>query len=419
MPTTTVRVVVVGGSIGGLACAHALLKAGFEVTVLERASHIASAGAGLGLDRHACDILRSFGLAQQLEENSLPMDIEIHEAVVNGRRQEVFRDDHYNHRSTHWSDIHNMLMEPLPEGLLLLGHTVTGFEQLGGSKRVRVTAVVNATKEQKSYECDVMVAADGSMSDTRAKLVPGASRRYSGYCAWRGVLSAAEDLSPAEQETVSRVRAAYPGLGHTLYFELAQQTHAVLYELPRQRLNWLWYVNQPEPKLTGHSVTVRADEAAIHRMHQNAEQTWTPELAQLMRETSAPFVNAIFDREPLSQFVWGRAVLVGEAAHPTTPHGLRSTNMAIADAGELERCFTAHKDDLDAALAEFNKARVSETAKEVLYSRYLGQLKQGLLPGLDDIDWTKAPEAVRQELGSNRLAAFDLAAYGPGSSDQL
>jgi hypothetical protein len=39
--------------------------------------------------------------------------------------------------------------------------------------------------------------------------------------------------------------------------------------------------------------------------------------------TQEPFINAIFDREPLKQLVWGRVALLGEAAHPTTPHGLR------------------------------------------------------------------------------------------------
>lgn len=53
--------------------------------------------------------------------------------------------------------------------------------------------------------------------------------------------------------------------------------------------------------------------------------------------TKAPFINAIFDREPLEEWVFGRVVLVGEAAHPTTPHALRSTNMAIADAGGLPK----------------------------------------------------------------------------------
>lgn len=42
-----------------------------------------------------------------------------------------------------------------------------------------------------------------------------------------------------------------------------------------------------------------------------------------LQATESPFINAIFDREPLDQFVWGRVALLGEAAHPTTPHGLR------------------------------------------------------------------------------------------------
>ena len=43
----------------------------------------------------------------------------------------------------------------------------------------------------------------------------------------------------------------------------------------------------------------------------------------MWQATKQPFINAIFDREPLEQFVYGRIVLLGEAAHPTTPHGLR------------------------------------------------------------------------------------------------
>ena len=57
-------------------------------------------------------------------------------------------------------------------------------------------------------------------------------------------------------------------------------------------------------------------------------------LLQSMQATPTPFINAIYDREPLQRLVQGRIVLVGEAAHPTTPHALRSTNMAIMDAGQ-------------------------------------------------------------------------------------
>ena len=58
-------------------------------------------------------------------------------------------------------------------------------------------------------------------------------------------------------------------------------------------------------------------------MHARAGETFSPALAAVMRATHAPFINAIFDREPLQRWVFGRCVLVGEAAHPTTPHGLR------------------------------------------------------------------------------------------------
>lgn len=59
--------------------------------------------------------------------------------------------------------------------------------------------------------------------------------RYSGYIAWRGVMQAAETPNVAET-----VRKAYNGMGDTLYFDIAKGTHAVLYELPEERLNWLW-----------------------------------------------------------------------------------------------------------------------------------------------------------------------------------
>jgi len=39
------KVIIVGGSICGCACAHALLKIGCEVVVLERATSVTAAGA--------------------------------------------------------------------------------------------------------------------------------------------------------------------------------------------------------------------------------------------------------------------------------------------------------------------------------------------------------------------------------------
>ena len=49
-------------------------------------------------------------------------------------------------------------------------------------------------------------------------------------------------MQTAENPKVAEaVRKAYNGMGDTLYFDIAKGTHAVLYELPEERLNWLWY----------------------------------------------------------------------------------------------------------------------------------------------------------------------------------
>lgn len=71
--------------------------------------------------------------------------------------------------------------------------------------------------------------------------------RYSGYCAWRGVVRDSE-----APEAAAAARRAYPELGSALYFEMSEQrTHAVLYELPGQRLNWLWCGTQRPARLCG------------------------------------------------------------------------------------------------------------------------------------------------------------------------
>lgn len=73
--------------------------------------------------------------------------------------------------------------------------------------------------------------------------------RYSGYCAWRGVL----DFSGKENsEAIIGIKSVYPELGNCLYFHLGSGTHSVLYELPKKKLNWIWYVHQPEPEVKVH-----------------------------------------------------------------------------------------------------------------------------------------------------------------------
>ena len=40
----------------------------------------------------------------------------------------------------------------------------------------------------------------------------------------------------------------------------------------------------------------------------------------MLQATRKPFINVIYDKDPIPQWVFGRIALIGEAAHCTTPH---------------------------------------------------------------------------------------------------
>lgn len=127
------------------------------------------------------------------------------------------------------------------------------------------------------------------------------------------------------------------------------------------------------------SVTLKVSQEMINKMHQEAETIWIPELARLLRETKDPFLNVIYDCDPLERFFWGNVVLVGDAAHPTTPHGLRSTNMSIVDAEVLGKCLeNCGHENLSLGLEEYQRIRLPVVFEQVLYARRLGRIKQGL-----------------------------------------
>jgi len=145
----------------------------------------------------------------------------------------------------------------------------------------------------------------------------------------------------------------------------------------------------------GTSVTMKVNSEMIQKMQEEAEKVLIPEMVKVIKETREPFLNFIYDSDPLEKMVWERVVLVGDAAHPTTPHCVRSTNMSILDAAVLGKCMEKWGlQKLESALEEYELIRLPVTSKQVLHARRLGRLKQGLvLPDREPFD----PKLVRPE----------------------
>ncbi|KAL6985324.1 hypothetical protein U1Q18_018700 [Sarracenia purpurea var. burkii] len=393
------KAIVVGGSIAGLSCAHALTLAGWDVVVVEKSNSPPSGsptGAGVGLDPVSQKILRSWLRSPHLLHHStLPLTIDQNQATDNEKNISwaLTRDENFNFRAAHWADLHSLLYNALPPDIFLWDHLYLSFRISNDKSNVTVKAKTLQTGEVIEIVGDLLVAADGSLSSIRRNFLPELKLRYSGYCAWRGIL----DFSGNENsEAITGIKRAFPDLGKCLYFNLGNRTHSVLYELLNKKINWIWYVNQPEPELKGNSVTMKVSSDMIKKMHEEAEKIWVPELVRVMKETKEPFLNVIYDCDPLEQIFWDNVVLVGDAAHPTTPHGLRSTNMAILDAAVLGKCLEKWGvENLDSVLGEFQSIRLPVASKQVLHSRKMGRIKQGMV--LSDRKPFDPRKATREE----------------------
>lgn len=74
----------------------------------------------------------------------------------------------------HWSDLHRLLIEALPEGAVHFSHEVSLLEQ----DESGVTVTADTPSGEMKFYGDIAIAADGVGSLVRRQLVSGDARRY-------------------------------------------------------------------------------------------------------------------------------------------------------------------------------------------------------------------------------------------------
>ncbi|CAI9094463.1 OLC1v1030208C1 [Oldenlandia corymbosa var. corymbosa] len=347
-PEKPPKAVVVGGSIAGISCAHALIEAGWDVVVLEKTCAPPTGsptGAGLGLDPLSLTIIQAWlKQPQLLQSSTLPLSIEQNQATNAEKKISwiLTRDPNFNFRAAHWADLHSILYNSLPSDIVLWGHYFLSFEIPDDKRSVTVKCKVLESGDTAEIVGDLLIAADGCLSNIRKSFLPDFNLRYVNY------------------------------------------------------------------SNSGNSVTTKVSDEMISRTNEEAEKVWCPELARLMRETREPFLNVIYDADPLKQLFWNNVVLIGDAAHPTTPHGVRSTNMSILDAAVLGKCLQKWGlENLCSALEEYQFIRLPVVSEQVLHSRRVGRIKQGLsLPDRDTFDATIACPEECDELQQKNMPFF-------------
>jgi 2-polyprenyl-6-methoxyphenol hydroxylase-like FAD-dependent oxidoreductase len=335
--------VVIGAGIGGLAAAAGLCLAGWDVTACERATSLEPAGAGLALAPNGLRALDVIGAGNALRALAVPQELGIRRSggqwLIRSTTGQMipdrFRDPVI---LVPRAAVIDALAARVPGGVLSLATEVTSVEP-GGNAAARVSTTAG------ELEADLVVAADGIGSATRLALFPDQpGLRYAGFTTWRLLTGPVTGQVPmAESWGRGTVFGVMPLSGGRVYCYAAALANPgtragdELAELVRLFGTW----HEPIPALLA---TARPQDVLRH------------DVAELAA--------------PLPSFHRGRAVLLGDAAHPMTPNLGQGACQALEDAAVLARLATGTEPEAVAGMLDrYTTARLPRTTDVVRWSR--------------------------------------------------
>lgn len=334
------KVAMVGGGIGGLFAAKALIAHGLDVSVYEQAPALGEVGAGVFLTPNSVRHLQRVGLGPAVEQWGARVGPGSHYFRHDGAPiAPVQVTDSSGWNATfgmHRADFVGFLAKALPEGVVHTGHRATGFEQGRDYARV-IFASGTAT------EADVVIGADGIHSELRPYVFPPSRPVFHGTVAYRGV--------------VARERIADWPADRWLMW-LGTGKHFLTFPVRAGRLiNYVGFV--PADEEMKESWSAPGDPTLLR--HEFAG--WEPRIERLLRQVDKTFRWALYDREPLPTWTKGRLSLLGDAAHPMLPHLGQGANQSIEDGMALATILArADRASAPAALLAYERLRRERVA---------------------------------------------------------
>lgn len=378
------KAVVIGGGIGGLATACGLLRAGWDVTVYERAPAPREVGAGLSVAPNAVRALDWLGLAIPLRAAAQPQGIGVKSRA--GRWMVRLREADLVGRygapmyAMHRGDLHRMLLDAVGADRVRTGHSAVAVDTAEDGAVVHF----ETGSGPREVRADLVVAADGVHSRIRSSLFPAhTGATYAGYVCWRGIAPAGAsvpDSDPMWTDTWGRGGR----------FGAAPLADGKVF----------WYASAGGPEGSMTEVTL-ADIAARFG-------AWHAPIADLLAasDPAALLRNDIyFVGDPLPTFARGRVVLLGDAAHAVTPDIGQGACLAVEDAVVLAQCVSAHDDVVD-ALRAYDTARRPRTQRLAALSGRSARVQQVAHPvaaALRDLAVRLTPTKVYLEAGAEAL----------------
>jgi len=343
---------IIGGSLGGLFAAHLLRASGWRVDVFERSTEdLAGRGAGLGSHEALVAVLKRIGV-----DMSAPLGVAIPRYVWLDKAGGVVADVPRPRMMTAWSRLYRPLKDMLPRELYHPAKSLVRVEQDDRS----VTAIfADGTRATG----DLLVGADGSRSAVRTQLAPQARPEYAGYIAWRALWPEAEATQAQRELLYTRNAFCIPDGELWVSYPVPARDGDIT---PGKRdYNIVWYRPADESTLADMNTDeqgVRHEQIPPPLIRQDvidaakkaAHEDIAPSLASIFG-AARPSFQAIYDLAA-PQLVFGRAVILGDAAFVARPHVGAGVTKAALDAACLADALRDHA-SIEAALVHYGRTR--------------------------------------------------------------
>ena len=350
------KVVIAGGGIAGMACAIALQRQGADVVVHESTEPAdAQQGLFLSLASNGLNALRDLGapdLVERLDAIPTPW-MTFH--TSDGRqlaRVPMGLAEGPEPVTVMRADLCRALTKAAQsEGVMLQrGSKVAGYRTIENGVAVRL-------EDGTETNASLLVGADGIHSQIR-QAMPGnaAQPAYSGLVNFGGVVPGTSlDTTKGDMRMV---------WGHEAFFG---------YTVRPGGEAW-WFANIAVPERDLQDGLWRGTAQNIRARLVDTFSKDDPVLRRLVEATAELKAYPIHDLAHVPCWHDGRVVLVGDAAHATSPSSGQGAALALEDAGCLA-AFVESEDDLDTALQRFVSHRRPRAERIVEEGRKRGRYK--------------------------------------------
>jgi 2-polyprenyl-6-methoxyphenol hydroxylase-like FAD-dependent oxidoreductase len=347
--TSSNPILIIGGGIGGLTTALALLRRGLDVTVYEQAPVLREVGAGVQIGSNGTHVLYAMGLKEALQRVQVLPPRRVLRHWRTGETWDWFdlgaaSVARYGtpHLLLHRNDLHGLLVEAvraLKPDAIKLGMRAKAVAQTADAVTVQFADGQSATGT-------AIIAADGIHSQVRQCLFGPSKPEFIGCVAWRGLI--AMDRLPPHLAQLLTTNWIGPH-GHVLHYPVRRG----------ELMNFISIVERSDWQVESWIVEGSKDELA------GDFRGWHDDVHTFIDAIDTPYKWALLARGPMEHWTDGRIALLGDACHPTLPFLGQGAVMAIEDAYIVAACLKKYAGDPPRAFARYEDIRKERTSAVV------------------------------------------------------